>query len=31
MELNREIAGEILKQTGAEIEFAEDGQIVCIR
>lgn len=27
MELNREIAGEILKQTGAEIEFAEDGQI----
>ena len=27
MELNREIAGEILKQTGAKIEFAEDGQI----
>lgn len=27
MELNREIAGEILKQTGARIEFAEDGQI----
>lgn len=27
MELNREIAGEILKQTGAAIEFADDGQI----
>ena len=27
MELNREIAGEILKQTGAKVDFAEDGQI----
>ena len=27
MELNREIAQEILKRTGAEIEFAEDGRI----
>lgn len=27
MAVNREIAGELLKQTGAETEFAEDGQI----
>lgn len=27
MEINREIAAEILKQTGAETEFAEDGRI----
>ena len=27
MEINREIAAEILKQTGAAAEFAEDGQI----
>ncbi|MBO5543934.1 MAG: response regulator [Oscillospiraceae bacterium] len=27
MAVNREIAAEILKQTGAEIDFAEDGQI----
>ena len=27
MEINREIAGEILKQTGATVEFAENGQI----
>lgn len=26
MEINREIAAEVLKQTGAETEFAEDGQ-----
>ena len=29
MELNREIAAEILKSTGAAVEFAEDGQ-VCV-
>ena len=27
MAINREIAGEILKRTGAEAEFAEDGQV----
>ena len=27
MEINREIVGELLRQNGAEIEFAEDGQI----
>ncbi len=27
MEINREIIGELLRQNGAEIEFAEDGQI----
>lgn len=27
IELNREIVGEIIKQTGAEVEFAEDGAI----
>ena len=27
MEINREIAGELLKRYGAEIEFAEDGQV----
>lgn len=27
IEMNREIAGEILKQTGAEVEYAEDGAI----
>ena len=27
MEINREIIGELLRQYGAEIEFAEDGQI----
>lgn len=27
VELNREIAGEIVKQTGATAEFAEDGQV----
>ncbi|MBR3430323.1 MAG: response regulator [Clostridia bacterium] len=27
IELNREIAGEIIKQTGAEVEYAEDGAI----
>ncbi len=27
MEINREIAGELLKQYGPEIEFAEDGQV----
>ena len=27
MELNREIAAEILKRTGAELAFAEDGQV----
>lgn len=27
MEINREIAGELLRRHGAEIEFAEDGQI----
>lgn len=27
IELNREIAGEIIKHTGAEVEFAEDGAI----
>lgn len=27
MEINREIVGELLKQYGAEIEFAEDGRI----
>lgn len=27
IEINREIAAEVLKQTGAETEFAEDGQI----
>lgn len=27
MELNREIAREVLRPTGAEVEFAEDGQI----
>ena len=27
MELNREIAREVLKPTGAEVEFAEDGEI----
>lgn len=27
MELNREIAGEILRQTNAHVEFAQDGQI----
>ncbi|MBR4455288.1 MAG: response regulator [Solobacterium sp.] len=30
MEINREIAAEILKQTGAEVDFAEDGR-VCVR
>ena len=30
MEINREIVGELLKQHGAQIEFAEDGQ-VCLR
>lgn len=30
MELNREIAGEILRQTNARVEFAEDGE-VCLR
>lgn len=30
MAVNREIAAEILKQTGAEAEFAEDG-LVCLR
>lgn len=30
MEINREIASEILKPTGAEIEFAEDGA-VCLK
>lgn len=29
IELNREIAGEILKDAGAEVDFAEDGQ-VCV-
>ena len=27
MELNREIAGEIMRETGAEVEFAEDGEV----
>ena len=27
IEMNREIAGEILKQTGAEVEYAEDGAV----
>ena len=27
IELNREIAGEIIRQTGAEVEFAEDGAV----
>lgn len=27
MEINREIVGELLRQHGAEVEFAEDGQI----
>ncbi len=27
IEMNREIAGEIIKQTGAEVEYAEDGAI----
>ncbi len=30
IELNREIAGEIIKQTGAEVDFAEDGA-VCLK
>lgn len=30
IEINREIIREILKQTGADVEFAEDGEI-CIR
>jgi CheY-like chemotaxis protein/DNA-binding XRE family transcriptional regulator len=30
MEINREIVAEILKQTGAEVDFAEDGE-VCVR
>jgi CheY-like chemotaxis protein/DNA-binding XRE family transcriptional regulator len=30
IELNREIVGEIIKQTGAEVEFAEDGAI-CLK
>ncbi len=27
MEINREISGELLKRSGAEVEFAEDGQV----
>ena len=29
MEINREIAAETLKRSGAEVEFAEDGSICC--